>query len=123
VQARPALCLRAGWSALRDIAAAHHLVLPDELSAHDPISVTRAEFDEACDRLVTAGIDVRDDRDQAWEDFSGWRVNYDAALLGLCAIVTAPDAPWSSDRPQHLRERTVRSIMRSRRGRWRHLRR
>ena len=56
------------------------------------------EFLEACDRLVAAGIPVRADRDQAWRDFTGWRVNYDRPLLGLAGFVMAPYAPWSSDR-------------------------
>ena len=33
---------------------------------------------------------------QAWVDFSGWRVNYDQPLLGLCALVEPPAAAWSS---------------------------
>jgi hypothetical protein len=41
---------------------------------------------------------MRQDRDQAWLDFAGWRVNYDAPLIGLCALVMAPSAPWSADR-------------------------
>ena len=39
------------------------------------------------------------DREQAWRDFAGWRVNYDAVLIQLCALVMAPPAVWSSDRP------------------------
>ena len=38
------------------------------------------------------------DREQAWRDFAGWRVNYDRVLLALCSLVMAPYAPWSSDR-------------------------
>ncbi len=38
------------------------------------------------------------DREQAWRDFSGWRVNYDVPLLALASLVMAPYAPWSSDR-------------------------
>ncbi|MEO1063519.1 MAG: hypothetical protein AAFZ07_19050 [Actinomycetota bacterium] len=118
---RAALCLRSGWTALRDIASAHHLELPDEVSPEDPISVSREEFDQACDRLAEAGLAVTEDRDRAWTDFAGWRVNYDAALVGLCAVVSAPHAPWSSDRSLRLQQTTMRSIMRSRRGRIRRL--
>jgi len=41
---------------------------------------------------------MKPDRDQAWRDFAGWRVNYDAALIGLARLTMAPPAPWSSDR-------------------------
>ena len=43
------------------------------------------------------------DREQAWKDFSGWRVNYDAVLLQLSGLVMAPYAPWSSDRSVRFR--------------------
>ena len=39
-----------------------------------------------------------EDREQAWADFAGWRVNYDAVLIALCRLTMAPYAPWSSDR-------------------------
>src|SRR5258706_13731226 len=65
----------------------------------DPISVTRAEFDEACHRLTAAGAKLKDDRDQAWRDFAGWRVCYERVLLQFASLTTAPPAPWSADRP------------------------
>ena len=34
-----------------------------------------------CDRMAAAGVPLVADRDQAWRDFAGWRVNYDRALL------------------------------------------
>jgi len=60
--------------------------------------VIRSEFDDLCAELEAAGVPLRDDRDQAWRDFAGWRVNYDAVLLALAALTTAPYALWSSDR-------------------------
>jgi len=50
------------------------------------------------DGLSEAGLPVKADRDVAWRDFAGWRVNYDRTLLALCGLVMAPDAVWSSDR-------------------------
>ena len=46
------------------------------------------------------------DRDQAWLDFAGWRVNYDTVFLALCSITMAPPAAWSSDprRPSACRQ-------------------
>jgi hypothetical protein len=97
--ARPALCLRAGFLALRNIAA--FFSVPQNLDPHypeDPISISRAEFDAAVKRLDDGGLKLKTDRDQMWTDFAGWRVNYDTALLALCKITVAPSAPWSSDR-------------------------
>ena len=49
-------------------------------------------------KLAQAGVPLKADREQAWKDFAGWRVNYDRVLLVLCSLVMAPQAPWSSDR-------------------------
>src|SRR5690606_1636880 len=64
----------------------------------DPISISRDEFDEVYDELRDSGIPVIADREMAWRNFKGWRVNYDRVLLGLARITSAPYAPWSSDR-------------------------
>jgi len=44
-------------------------------------------------------VPLKADRDQAWRDFAGWRVNYDLALVELARLTDAPPSPWSSDRP------------------------
>jgi hypothetical protein len=103
------LMIRAGYLALRYIAQPYGFALnPDPRFPDDAISVTRAEFDEAYEHLRVSGVPMRVDREQAWLDFAGWRVNYDAPLLGLCALVMAPVAPWSSDRADGLWHLTPR---------------
>ena len=92
------LCVRAGYVALRRIADFFDVPYDPDPGPDDPISVAREEYDEAYDRLAAAGLDLVPDRDQAWRDFAGWRVNYDVVLVTLCAIFQAPYAPWSSDR-------------------------
>ena len=94
-----ALCIRAGYLALRHICDFFGLTYhPDPHFPAQPISVSRAEFDAAVQRLRAAGLPLKPDLDQAWADFAGWRVNYDTTLLALCTLVSAPPAPWSSDR-------------------------
>jgi hypothetical protein len=92
------LCIRAGYLCLRRIAEVYRLPFDARPEAADPIAVTRAEFDEAWERMHAAGLPLRPDRDQAWRDFSGWRVNYDEPLIRLATLTEAPLAPWSSDR-------------------------
>jgi hypothetical protein len=92
------LCIRAGYLALRRISAFFRIPFNDDPAPDDPISITRHEFDDACRRLEEAGIPLREDRDQAWSDFAGWRVNYDDVLLGLALLTVAPVAEWTSDR-------------------------
>jgi hypothetical protein len=96
--AQAALCIRAGYLALRQIADFFGIPYDPNPDPSDPISVTREEFDAAYERLEVAGVPVKPDRDQAWHDFVGWRVNYDCVLLDLAGMVAAPDAPWSGDR-------------------------
>lgn len=98
VRPQPQLCLRAGFLALREVADHFGQAYDPDPAPDDPISVTRAEFEACLDELSAAGVPLRADRDQAWREFAGWRVNYDAALIALCAVIEPPTAPWSSDR-------------------------
>jgi hypothetical protein len=94
----PEFMIRSGYLCLRHIADFFGLPVDDDPAPTDPISVEREEFDAAYGRLSAAGVPMKPDRDQAWRDFAGWRVNYDAALLGLARLTMAPPAAWSSDR-------------------------
>ncbi len=94
------LCLRAGYLALRAIADLLNFRYDPNPKPTDAISITRAEFDAAYDRLAGQGVPLKADRNQCWCDFAGWRVNYDDILLGLADVTMAPPAPWSSDRSQ-----------------------
>jgi hypothetical protein len=90
--------IRAGYLCLRHVADFFHLPVDHDPSPTDPIAVRREEYDAAYDALAAAGLPMKPDRDQAWRDFAGWRVNYDKALIGLARLSMAPTAPWSSDR-------------------------
>lgn len=100
-----ALCVRAGYSALRSIADFLYMPYDPDPQQTDPTSIAREEFDDACRQLADAGVPLKPDLDQAWIDFNGWRVNYDAVLLGLAALTVAPYAMWSSDRSLRTRFR------------------
>jgi hypothetical protein len=77
-----ALCVRAGSFALRDIAEYFGVDVDHDPAADDPISVSRDQFDAAYDQLRAEGVPVRE-REESWTAWAGWRVNYDAALVGL----------------------------------------
>lgn len=94
-----ALNIRAGYLALRRIANYFDLPNPQDPQYPDTlICVERGEFESVLDQLAAAGLPVKADREQAWRDFAGWRVNYDRSLILLCGLVMAPQAAWSSDR-------------------------
>lgn len=92
------LCIRAGYLCLQRVAHVFGVPYNPEPAPVDPISVRREEFDEVYEALAREGIRLKPDRDQAWRDFAGWRVNYDSVLVALAVLTCAPPAPWSSDR-------------------------
>ena len=92
-----ALCLRSGFLSLRAVAGSMGIEYDPDPAPDAPISLTRADFDAAWERLDEAGLVLVADRDAAWRSFAGWRVNYDAVLLEIAARLVAPPAPWSTD--------------------------
>lgn len=92
-----ALCIRAGFIALRNIASFFRLEFNAEPAPDAAISISRAEFDRAYAELDEAGVPLKADRDKAWRDFVAWRVNYDEVLLALAAITMSPPSPWARD--------------------------
>ncbi len=109
------LCLRAGYLSLRRIARYFDIPFDSHPQPGDPISILREEFLEAYEALASEGVPVRPDRHQCWLDFAGWRVNYDAALLGLAGLTMAPYALWSSDRSLRPRNPAITRLTRNRR--------
>lgn len=108
------LCIRAGTLALRSVADTQGIDYDADPSPGDPITVIREELEEACAALEAAGVPLRVDRELAWRDFAGWRVNYDRVLVSLAANVMAPYAPWSSDRSVSRRHRPRLILLRAR---------
>jgi len=91
-------CLATGTLALGEVA--HYFGILHTHMHPDPegeISIPREEFDAACDDLASAGVPLKP-RDGAWTAFAAARAGYDAALVMICRLIDAPEAPWSSDR-------------------------
>ncbi len=92
------LTLITGYHALRAIAEVLELKFNHNPRPGDPISVTRAEFNEVYNRMKEIGIELKPDRDKAWKVFVDCRVEYDQVLNAISLLLLAPYAPWSSDR-------------------------
>jgi hypothetical protein len=43
-------------------------------------------------------VPLKPDREQAWLDFAGWRVNYDQVLIALANLTMAPASMWTGNR-------------------------
>lgn len=89
------LTIRAGYLAVRRIAD-YFLIRYDPHPRQDaPTSISRALFEQVCDVLAADGVPLKTDRDQAFLDFNGWRVNYDEPMLALARMTTAPPSWWT----------------------------
>jgi hypothetical protein len=110
---RAELMIRAGYLAMRRIAAFFNIGYDPDPRPDDPISISRLDFDETCERLAAVGIPLKHDLDQAWRDYAGWRVNYDTVLLELAALTQAPPSPWTSDRSAVVTEHGRRLMVQS----------
>lgn len=96
--ASAALAIRAGFISLRKIARTYAIPFNEDPAPDAPIAIERSDFEAVLDALENQGVPIVSDRDRAWRDFAGWRVNYESALLGLAQMLHVPYAPWTSDR-------------------------
>ena len=88
------LCIRSGWLTLRRLADYFKIPYPSDLTQTIPIAITREEFDIVLARLERSGVPLVTDRNAAWRDYVGWRVNYDAIIESLYLLFTCPRIDW-----------------------------
>jgi len=93
------LMIRAGYLALRRIADYFRIPFDANPAPDGMTSIDQVRFDRALAVLEAAGVPLVDDRDQAWRDFNGWRINYDSVLRDLERLTMAPTPWW--ERPMH----------------------
>ena len=96
------LCLRGGFQCYRQIALAMGIDVPDEPDPDAGISLTYEEFLEAIDRMRKVDFPIERDPKDAWPDFVGWRVNYEAAAYAVAYALDAVPALWSGPRRHHV---------------------
>ena len=92
------LCLRGGFTCLGTIARARGFALPEEADPDEGITLTYEEFVDAIDRLAGVDFPLERTNEEAWLDFVGWRINYEAAAYAIARAVDAPPAMWSGPR-------------------------
>jgi hypothetical protein len=92
------LCLRMGFVAIGQIARTMRLPVPVDPDPEAPISVDFEQFKAAVAMLRQLGYPIERTDEEAWQNFRGWRANYDAAALALARAVDAPPALWSGPR-------------------------
>lgn len=92
------LCVRMGFTCLRDIARVMRIEFDPDPHPEDSISLQFGEFVEAVRRLEAAGVPVERSAEDAWPHFRGWRVNYEATAYEVAYRLAAPAAPWTGPR-------------------------
>jgi hypothetical protein len=96
------LCIRSGWLTLRKLADFYRVPYPVVLNKFVPISISREEFDLVLLRLERVGVPIVTDHEAAWQDFAGWRMNYDAIIESFYHLFTCPRTDWHSATVQPL---------------------
>jgi hypothetical protein len=94
----PRLCLRMGFTALRQMASAVGMEVDEDPDPDGEIQLTYEEFESAVQRLVDVGFDVERDAAAAWPHFRGWRSNYEAIAYSLAYKTDAVPALWAGPR-------------------------
>ncbi|HXQ43681.1 MAG TPA: hypothetical protein VN816_03500 [Acidimicrobiales bacterium] len=92
------LCVRMGFTCLRDIARAIHLPFDPDPRPDTDIALSFEEFREAVEDLGQAGVPLERSAEEAWVHFKGWRVNYESIAYALANIVFAPPGAWTGPR-------------------------
>ncbi|HUN28459.1 MAG TPA: potassium channel family protein [Alphaproteobacteria bacterium] len=96
--------------------ATHDLVSYFRLDGHEhsDVGITRAQFDEACTRLASAGLSLHE-RERAWERFSVLRSAYASHLNALASFFDTPRLQWVGDhslvQSEHVREQIAPEIL------------
>jgi len=98
VQAR--LCLRSGLICFGEVGRTMGLDIPaaDAPDMTGGIELTYEDFLEAVERLREVDFPIERDPQEAWTEFTGWRVNYEKAAYAIAYAVHAVRAPWSGPR-------------------------
>jgi hypothetical protein len=94
----PRLCLRMGFTALRQMGSAVGLPVEDDPDPDADIVLTFAEFEIGVQRLIDVGFEVERSAAEAWPHFRGWRGNYEATAYALAYATDAVPALWAGPR-------------------------
>jgi hypothetical protein len=92
------LCLRSGFECFRQIASAMNLKVPDSPDPAAGITLRYEEFLQGVATMRKVDFPMERDPAQAWPDFVGWRVNYEAVAYAIARELDVVPALWSGPR-------------------------
>lgn len=94
----PRLCLRMGFTALRQIADAMAVPYDTDPDSTTPLQLDFQDFHAGYRRLLDVGFGVERTAEEAWPHFRGWRANYESIAYQLGYAIDAVPALWSGPR-------------------------
>jgi hypothetical protein len=94
----PRLCLRMGFTALRQIASAVGYPVDEDPDPDGEIELTYEEFAAGVQVLTDVGFEIERSAEEAWPHFRGWRANYESIAYSLAYRTDAVPALWSGSR-------------------------
>jgi hypothetical protein len=93
------LALRMGFTALRSLAITLDIPVDFDPDPDGELALSYEEYLQGIDRIATTTFRMERSPEEAWPDFRGWRVNYEAVAYELAARLDAVPAPWTGPRP------------------------
>jgi hypothetical protein len=96
LQAR--LALRMGFTALASIAEAVGIPVDHDPDPDGELQLSYADYLVGVERISSTTFVMERSAEEAWPDFRGWRVNYEAVAYALAARLDAVPAPWAGPR-------------------------
>jgi len=96
VEAR--LALRMGFTALRSIAESLGMPVDHDPDPDSTLQLSYEEYLEGIERIASTTFVMDRTPEQAWPDFRGWRINYEAVAYALAARLDSVPGPWSGPR-------------------------
>jgi hypothetical protein len=97
-QSEARLCLRMGFTSLREICRAMNIPYDPDPLPDAPLALTYEDFLNGIARLAAVGYPMERTAEEAWPHFRGWRVNYESECYALARAVEAVPAVWSGPR-------------------------
>jgi hypothetical protein len=94
----PRLCLRMGFTALRQIAVAFGRPVDWDPDPDQELLLDYDDYLGGVERLVAVGFPIERTAEEAWPHFRGWRVNYERVAYDLAYITDAVPARWAGPR-------------------------
>jgi hypothetical protein len=102
------LCLRSGFECFHDIARAMNLKVPESPDFDVGISLRYKDFLDGLATMQKVNFPIEREPEEAWPEFIGWRINYEAAAYAIAEALDAVPALWSG--PRRPPQKQVRPI-------------